>query len=121
MLRGVTERQEWQPYVLYMMEMVEVTAKRALEQVQAISALMDTMSARIKERVPLAYSKELIEILFRLPYTKRKVLADAGLGTLKTVGNYLSQLEQAGFLSSEKMGKEKIYINKALLDILAKM
>ena len=121
LLRGVTERQEWQPYVLYMMDMVEVTAKRALEQIQAISALMDTMSARIKERVPLAYSKELVEILFRLPYTKRKVLADAGLGTLKTVGNYLSQLEQAGFLSSEKMGKEKIYINKALLDILAKM
>ncbi len=120
LLRGVTERQEWQPYVLYMLDMVEVIAQRSLVRIHAVSALMDTISERIKKQVPLAYSKELVEILFRLPYTKRQVLSDAGLGTLKTVGNYLAQLEQAGILTSEKLGKEKFYINKALMDFLAK-
>ena len=120
LLRGVTERQEWQPYILYMLDMVEVIAQRALEHIHAISALMDTVGELIKKQVPLAYSKELVEILFKLPYTKRQVLSAAGLGTLKTVGNYLSQLEKAGILSSEKFGKEKLYINKALMDLLAK-
>ncbi|MCH8487428.1 MAG: Fic family protein [Candidatus Cyclonatronum sp.] len=120
LLRGVTERQEWEPYVLYMLDMVEVIAQRALKQIHAISELMDAVGEQIKEQVPLAYSKELVEILFKLPYTKRQVLSDAGLGTLKTVGNYLSQLERAGILSSEKLGKEKFYINKALLKLLAK-
>ncbi len=119
LLRGVTEQQDWQPYVMYMLDMVEVTAQRALEQIHTISDLMESMSNQIKQQVPLAYSKELIEILFHLPYTKRQVLVDAGLGTLKTVGNYLSQLEEAGVLESEKLGKEKLYINKQLLNILA--
>jgi len=120
LLRGVTERQQWEPYVLFMLEMVEITAKRALEQIQAISTLMTSVAEQIRLDVPLAYSKELVEILFRLPYTKRHVLSDAGLGTLKTVGNYLSQLENVGILSSEKLGKEKLYINKALLELLSK-
>lgn len=120
LLRGVTEQQDWQPYVLYMLDMVEVTAQRALQQIHNISQLMESMSNQIKQQVPLAYSKELIEILFHLPYTKRQVLVDAGLGTLKTVGNYLSQLEEAGVLESEKLGKEKLYINKELLNTLAK-
>jgi Fic family protein len=119
LLRGVTEQQDWQPYVMYMLDMVEVTAQRALEQIHNITVLMESMSNQIKQQVPLAYSKELIEILFHIPYTKRQVLVDAGLGTLKTVGNYLSQLEGAGVLESEKLGKEKLYINKALLNILA--
>jgi Fic family protein len=120
LLLGVTEQQDWQPYVLYMLDMVEVTAQRALQQIHTISHLMESMSNQIKQQVPLAYSKDLIEILFHLPYTKRQVLVDAGLGTLKTVGNYLSQLEEAGVLESEKLGKEKLYINKKLLNILAK-
>jgi Fic family protein len=119
LLRSVTEQQDWQPYVMYMLDMVEVTSQRALEQLHTISDLMESMSNQIKQEVPLAYSKELIEILFHLPYTKRQVLVDAGLGTLKTVGNYLSKLEDAGVLESEKLGKEKLYINKALLTILA--
>lgn len=61
---------------------------------------------------------DLVEIIFRLPYTKRQFLIDAGLGTPKTVGNYLSELETAGFLTSKKVGKEKLYLNTALMNIL---
>lgn len=120
LLRGVTEKDDWQPYVMFMLDMVDVTAKKAMGQLHSIVTLMDTMSVQIKQQVPLAYSKELVEILFRLPYTKRQVLVDAGLGTLKTVGNYLSWLEEAGFLTSEKFGREKLYINKDLLHILSR-
>ena len=66
------------------------------------------------------YSKELVEILFRLPYTKRQFLIDAKLGTLKTIGNYLIELEKAGFLISEKIGKEKLYLNHRLMAVLEK-
>jgi hypothetical protein len=45
-------------------------------------------------------------------------LEEAGLGTLKTVGNYLQELEGAGFLKSEQVGKEKLYLNFNLLKIL---
>lgn len=37
--------------------------------------------------------------------------------TRKTAASYLATLEQEGFLSSEKIGKERIFINKRLYDI----
>jgi hypothetical protein len=59
-----------------------------------------------------------MEVLFRLPYTKRQFLESAELGNLKTVGNYLKILEQAGFLKSKQVGKEKLYLNDQLLEVL---
>jgi hypothetical protein len=40
------------------------------------------------------------------------------LGNLKTVGNYLTLLEENGFLKAVKVGKEKLFLNQRLLDIL---
>ena len=52
-------------------------------------------------------------------YTKRSQFEKAGLGNLKTVGNYLIELEKEGFLKSEQVGKEKLYLNFKLLEILS--
>lgn len=117
-LRNVTENNAWEEYVLYMLDMVEVTAKNGLKRLEEIIGLMETLSGKIKEQLPKVYSKDLIEILFRLPYTKRQFLIDAGLGSPKTVGNYLHDLEQYNFLKSIKVGKEKLYLNHQLMKIL---
>lgn len=117
-LRLVTEEKDWESWVLYILQMIEYTAKKGLERLKSVTGLMETMGEEIKQTLPKAYSKDLIEILFRLPYTKRQFLVDAGLGTPKTVGNYLADLESAGFLTSEKVGKEKLYLNHRLMDIL---
>jgi Fic family protein len=116
--RKVTENKDWEGWILYMLEMVEYTANKGLERLKDVTRLMQEMTAEIKEKLPKVYSKELVEILFRLPYTKRKFLIDAELGTPKTVGNYLMDLENAGFLISEKVGKEKLYLNHRLMAIL---
>ncbi len=117
-LRNVTENNAWEEYVLYMLDMVEVTAKNGLNRLEQIIALIESMSGKIKEQLPKVYSKDLIEVLFRLPYTKRQFLIDAGLGSPKTVGNYLHVLEQNNFLKSIKFGKEKLYLNHQLMKIL---
>jgi len=117
-LRNVTEKAGWEAWILYMLEMIEYTANKGLHRLKSITTLMDEMAAEIKLKLPKVYSKDLIEILFRLPYAKRQFLIDAKLGTPKTVGNYLRALEQAGFLKSEKVGKEKLYLNYRLMALL---
>ncbi len=79
---------------------------------------MESTSEKIKAELPKVYSKDIVEIIFKLPYSKRQFLIDVGLGTSKTVGNYLILLEAAGFLESVKVGKEKLYLNRKLMDIL---
>jgi len=117
-LRDVTENNDWEGWILYMLEMVEYTAKKGLLRLKDVTELMEQMTKEIRETLPKVYTKELVEILFRLPYTKRQFLIDAKLGTPKTVGNYLMELEKAGFLISEKIGKEKLYLNHRLMSVL---
>lgn len=117
-LRGVTENNEWEPYILYMLDMIEETSLKGIERLNKITLAMDKTAVEIKKKLPKFYSKDLVEILFRLPYTKRQNLVDENIGNSKTVGNYLIALEEHGFLQSVKVGKEKLYINHRLLKIL---
>lgn len=117
-LRNVTEDNDWESWILYMLEMIEYTANKGLQRLKDVTNLMHIMTEEIKISLPKIYSKDLVEILFRLPYTKRQFLIDAELGTLKTVGNYLIELEKSGFLTSEKVGKEKLYLNHRLMSVL---
>jgi Fic family protein len=117
-LRAVTEKEEWDSYILYMLDMIEKTSIKGLERLNKITQAMDKTAEGIKNKLPRIYSKDLIEILFRLPYTKRQHLVDENIGNPKTVGNYLIALEENGFLKSVKAGKEKLYLNPQLLEIL---
>ena len=117
-LQGVTEKGEWEAFVLYMLEMVEETSQSGFDRLNKIVTTMEKTGEEIKKQFPKIYSKDLVEMLFRLPYTKRQHLIEANIGNAKTVGNYLSALEKVGFLTSIKVGKEKLYLNRRLLDIL---
>ena len=117
-LRGVTENNDWEEYILFMLDMIEQTSAKGLDRLNKITKSIDITAEEIKTRLPKIYSKDLVEILFRLPYTKRKHLIDENIGNAKTVGNYLAALEQNGFLKSVKVGKEKLYLNERLLKIL---
>jgi len=119
-LRKVTEEGNWEDWILYMLEMIEQTALKGRKQIAAIENLMTEMGKEIQGKLPKIYSKDLMEELFRLPYTKRNNLEKAGIGNLKTVGNYLKDLEANGFLKSEIVGKEKLYLNFKLLEVLKK-
>ena len=117
-LREVTEKGLWENYILYMLNMVEDTSMNVINKLDQILILMERISAKVKSNKPKLYSKELIEIIFELPYTKRRNLIEQKLGTPKTVGNYLMELEKLGILKSKKVGKEKLYINHELMRIL---
>jgi Fic family protein len=117
-LRMVTEKDDWKNWIMYMLDMVEQTATKGRQQIQEIEMLIATTGAAIKEQLPKIYSKDLVETIFKLPYTKRAFLEQAGLGNIKTVGSYLVELEKAGFLKSEQVGKEKLYLNTALMKVL---
>ncbi|MCL4113945.1 UNVERIFIED_CONTAM: hypothetical protein GTU68_065681 [Idotea baltica] len=117
-IKDVTEHQKWEAFILYMLDMVEITANNSLKKLQEIIQLMTETAEQIRKELPKIYSKELIEAMFRMPYTKRKRLVELGIGSPKTAGKYLSILESTGFLSSIKLGKEKLYLNVKLMATL---
>jgi len=117
-LRSVTEKGHWQNWVLYMLDMIEQTASTGRETLLKIEKLMKETGDLIQNKLPKIYSKDLLEVMFKLPYTKRQFLVEAGLGNSKTAGNYLRELEKAGILKGTRVGKEKLYLNETLMKVL---
>ena len=113
-LRGVTERQEWEPWVLFMLQAVESTAQQTFDQVTRIRALMEQVRAQVQQQAPGIYSKDLIEVIFKHPYTKIQFLVDANIAKRQTASNYLQTLAALGVLRPSKQGREMYYINDAL-------
>jgi Fic family protein len=121
-LRGVTENQAWEPWVLYMLEAVEQTAVATRGKILAIRELMRLALEDARVRLPKrVYSKELIELIFQQPYCRTKALLDHGIAAQrKTASEYLRALEEARFLTGLKLGREVLYVNERLLELLVK-
>lgn len=113
-LRGVTERQDWENWVLYMLRAVEATAQQTFDQVNRILILMEDVQRKVQAEAANIYSKDLIEVIFRQPYTKIQFLVDAGIAKRQTASRYLQTLASLGVLREEPIGREKYYINDAL-------
>ena len=119
LLREVTETGAWEPWLLYMLRGIEETALWTTGRIEAIRALLDRTIERCREEIPKAYSKELVELIFRQPYCKISFLTDAGIAKRQTASQYLQELERISVLVGEKRGRETIYKHPALLDVLA--
>jgi len=66
------------------------------------------------------YSQDLLNNLFKHPYTKIEfIVQDLGISRL-TAANYLNKLAEDGILRKEKLGTGNYYINLALIDLLTR-
>jgi len=120
LLRNITQVGQWEPWILFMLEAIEQTAASTRERILGIRDLMlQTMERSRKDLPRRVYSKELIELLFRQPYTKGQFLVEAGIAKRQTAAEYLKDLEKIGVLESVKIGKETLYLNRALYKLLS--
>ena len=120
LLRGVTEHQEWESWILYMLDAVEQTALLTRDKILAIRALLMETLEVTREKLPSrVYSKDLIELLFHQPYTKGQFLVDAGIAKRQAAADYLKELEGIGVLKVHRVGRENLYLNTKLYEILS--
>lgn len=118
--RQIAEADKWQEWVSFFLDAITTTAKESSEKIASILQLMDQISATIQEKAPDIYSKELIEVIFKMPYCKIRHLEDAKIAKRQTASLYLQELEKIGVLHGLKKGREKYYLNHALLHLLTK-
>lgn len=118
LLQEVTVKENWEEWILFILQGIEETANETLILVKEINDLLENTAEKIKDELPKIYSRELVNLIFFEFYTKISYI-EGGLGvSRKTASNYLSTLEKEGFLLSEKIGRERIYLNKGLIQIV---
>jgi Fic family protein len=67
--------------------------------------------------LPKIYSKDLLETLFKHPYTKIEHVENDLQVSYLTARTYLDKLVENGFLKKQKISKSNFYINIDLLNL----
>lgn len=119
-LRNITEKQDWENWILYMLDAVEHTSYETISKIDAITQLMKEYSDTIRTNAPKLYTKDFVELLFSQPYCRIASITEAGIAGRKTASEYLKRVEELSLIKGAKVGREVIYLNPGLLDILKK-
>ena len=118
LLQEVRDTLQWEQWILFILKGVEQTADETIKFVRGMSDMMMQYKHRIRTNLPNVYSQDLINNLFRHPYTKVEyVINEVGVSR-PTAMSYLNQLIDEGILDKLKLGRENFYINKGLFNFI---
>jgi len=118
LLTGVTRDDDWQPWLLFMLQAVAETAQWTTAKIAAIRELIATTSSHIRDRLPKIYSHELTQLIFEQPYCRIANLVEAGIAKRQTAAAYLKQLTEIGVLREITAGKERLFVHLKLIRLL---
>lgn len=119
LLQAVREEGAWVEWTLYLLRAVAWTARETLRLVEGIGELMLRAKREMRERLPRVYSQDLLNNLFRHPYTKIEFVQRDLLVSRQTAARYLDLLAGAGFVEKRRAGRANYYVNPPLVALLA--
>ena len=119
LLQETREKGLWKDWCLYMIRGVSMTARSEIALVKSLRALMQETKVKMRSRLEKIYSQDLLNNLFRHPYTKIEfVEKELGISRV-TASKYLELLVAEGILRKEKRGKTNFFINEPLFQLLS--
>lgn len=119
LLQNVRDDNSWEEWLLFMINAVDETSKDTINLIIKIKELMLSFKHRLRDDYKF-YSQDLLNNLFKHPYTKIEfVVNDLGVSRL-TAANYLNKLAEDKILRKSKLGTGNYYINDELFNLLTK-
>ena len=105
-------------FVMYILKGIAETSKNTVHLILRINQTIELTKFEIKKRLPDIYRSEIVEHLFSHMYTKNEFFREDLNISRATATKYLKLLEKEGFIVSEQVGKEVIYKNIQLLNLV---
>lgn len=118
LLLGVTERQDWESWIIYILDGVADTADWTVAKIDAIRRLFEQTRQHIRTHAQGIYTHELVNLLFEQPYTRIANLEAAGIAKRQTASKYLKELLDIGVLQEIAIGRDKLFIHPRLMELL---
>ena len=121
LLQSTRETHDWVGWCVYIVKGVAITAKSEIRLIKNLRELMQVTKHRLRSELPRIYSQELLNNLFRYPYTKIEfVEKDLGLSRI-TAAIHLDALVASVFVEKKKIGRTNFYINRPLFNLLTQI
>lgn len=121
LLQDVRDHDRWEEWIIYMLNAVTTVSIQSAALIKAIKNEMQLYKIRIRTGYPKIYSQDLLNNIFKHPYTKIDFLmGDLGI-TRQTASKYLDLLcrDDQHLLQKVKIGKDNYYINRGLMRLFS--
>jgi Fic family protein len=119
LLQGVRDKGKWEDWLLFMIKGIELTSRETIDLILQIRELMMSYKNILREKYKF-YSQDLLNNLFKHPYTKIEFIQrDLNVSRI-TAANYLNQLANDKLLAKKKLGTGNYYINDLLFELLTR-
>jgi len=117
LLQEVRETDNWEDWLLYMLDAVEQISKETIVLIGKIRELIFEYKNILRNNYKF-YSQDFLNNLFKHPYTKIEFIEkDLGVSRI-TAAKYLNVLTIDGVLKKQKLGTGNYYINEKLMNLL---
>ena len=119
LLQYIRETNNWEEWILYMVEGIEQTSVETIGLIRDMKELMLNFKNRLRDNYKF-YSQDLLNNLFKHPYTKIEFIVNDLNVSRITAANYLNKLAEDGLIRKEKLGTGNYYINEQLFELLSR-
>ncbi len=117
LLQQPRDTNQWHEWIVFMLTAVEKTALQTIDIVKNMTKIMQTHKKIMRSKKKI-YSQELINNIFKHPYTKIEfVMKDLQISR-PTAANKLDNLVDLGILTKHKIKNSNFYVNKQLYELL---
>jgi Fic family protein len=118
LLQEVRMKNNWEEWLLFMIKAVDQTSRETIELIIKIRELMMKYKRSLRDNYKF-YSQDLLNNLFKHPYTKIEFIQrDLNVSRI-TAANYLNKLADDNLLIKKKLGTANYYINDPLFRLLS--
>ncbi len=120
LLLDVTRDQAWEPWIIFLLHGIEDTARWTIAKIAAIRTLSGFTIDYLKQKAQKIYSRELVDLIFDLPYCRIQNLVEKNIAGRQAASRYLKQLADIGVLEERTIGREKLFIHPKLMYLLTR-
>ncbi|MEA3496621.1 MAG: Fic/DOC family N-terminal domain-containing protein [Bacteroidota bacterium] len=120
LLNRITTTDNWEKWIIYILKAIEETSIYTIKKIEEIDRLFENTHNLIIKKLP-NIRKETIEKIFEQPYISPKKLIDNNVKSLNTAKKYLRQMTELGIMIPKKIGKETIFLNIDLYNLLSEI
>ncbi len=120
LLLDVTRSQAWEPWIVFLLQGIEDTARWTTAKIAAIRTLSGLTIDHVKQTAPKIYSRELVDRIFDLPYCRIQNLVEKNIAGRQAASRYPKQLVEIGVFEERAIGREKLFIHPKLMHLLTR-
>jgi len=118
LLQQLRDDENWEEWLLFMIQGIEKTSRDTIELIIQIKDLMMNYKHKLRDNYKF-YSQDLLNNLFKHPYTKIEFIVNDLKVSRITAANYLNKLAEDGLLKKERIGTGNYYVNEPLFKLLS--